>query len=111
MAERTAWAQQREYEADQRLRRQRDDAEARIKALQERLRQTQSMLVERDDAIRAAHEQGAARANAAEQRAAQRIAQTEHDAWARITELQEQLGVEHGGTNSRTSFRERWRRS
>jgi hypothetical protein len=40
-----------------------------------------------------------------------RIAQTEHDAWARITELQQQLAAEREAAADRSTLRDRWRRS
>ncbi|WP_055614941.1 sigma-70 family RNA polymerase sigma factor [Streptomyces phaeochromogenes] len=83
---------QRADAADQRLRRYREDTEARLAALEAQLRQAESLLAERDLALEAAHQ----RAEAAEQR----TAQTERDAWARITELQEQLAEQWGAATS-----------
>ncbi|MFF4559468.1 sigma-70 family RNA polymerase sigma factor [Streptomyces sp. NPDC001435] len=98
---------QRAGEADRRLREYRENTEARIADLEARLRQAESVLAERDHALQAARQQ----AQAAEQRAAQHVAQTERNAWARINELQEQLAAERAGGDPRTSLRERWRRS
>ncbi|MBA2946494.1 hypothetical protein [Streptomyces himalayensis] len=109
--ERAAWAQQRANEADQRLRQYREEGETRIAALEERLRQTEATLAERDHAVRVVHQQAAAQMEAAEQRAGQRIAQVEHDAWARISELQAQLAAEREAAVGRTPLRDRWRRS
>ncbi|UXY31086.1 sigma-70 family RNA polymerase sigma factor [Streptomyces sp. HUAS TT20] len=97
---------QRVGEADRRLRQYREDTEARIADLEARLRRAESLLAERDHALRAARQQ----VEAVEQRAAEHIAQTEHNAWARITELQEQLAAERAGGTPRTSLRDRWRR-
>ncbi|MER5514545.1 sigma-70 family RNA polymerase sigma factor [Streptomyces sp. NPDC002763] len=92
-------------EADQALRRCREDAEARIATLEARLRQSESRLAQQDQDVRAARQE----ARDAEQRAAQRIAQTEHDAWARITELQDQLAVERGVANGPSWLRDQRR--
>ncbi|WP_179857000.1 RNA polymerase sigma factor RpoD/SigA [Streptomyces sp. OV198] len=83
---------QRAQAADERLRHYREDAEARIAALEARLRNSESRLTQQDQAVRVARQ----RAETAEERATQRIAQTERDAWARISELQEQLAAERG---------------
>ncbi|MFF5183449.1 sigma-70 family RNA polymerase sigma factor [Streptomyces sp. NPDC000345] len=109
--QRAALAEQRAYEGDRRLRRYREEAEARTEALEERLRLAEAELSRRDDALVAARRETAAQVEAAERRAAQRIAQAEHDAWARIGELQEQLAAERAAAVNRTSFRDRWRRS
>ncbi|MCT7351030.1 sigma-70 family RNA polymerase sigma factor [Streptomyces sp. 15-116A] len=96
------------------LRRQREAAEARVAALEERLRETEAALARQEQAVAAAR----LRAEHTEQQAAQRIAQTEHDAWVRITELQQQLAetqqrlaAAKAAAESRSSFRDRWRRS
>ncbi|MGW7644169.1 sigma-70 family RNA polymerase sigma factor [Streptomyces bobili] len=104
-------AQRRAEETGQRLRRYREEGEARIAGLEQRLRQAEDLLAERDAAVRAAQQQAAAQVAAAEQRAAARIAQTEHDAWARITELQQQLAAEREAAANRSTLRDRWRRS
>ncbi|MDX2592275.1 sigma-70 family RNA polymerase sigma factor [Streptomyces sp. WI03-4A] len=138
-AEQSSRAQARAEEAEQRLRVYRDAAEARIAQLEARLRQSETRLIARDRAmyeagLRAATdvEQAQQRAEAAEQRAealvtaanqrearavqeqqlaAARLAQAEHDAWARISELQAQLAVLQAPAEGRASLRDRWRRS
>ncbi|USQ84715.1 sigma-70 family RNA polymerase sigma factor [Streptomyces phaeoluteigriseus] len=104
-------AQRRAEETGQRLRRYREEGEARIAGLEQRLRQAEALLAERDGTLRAAQQQASAQVAAAEQRAAARIAQTEHDAWARITELQQQLAAEREAAADRSTLRDRWRRS
>lgn len=104
-------AQRRAEETGQRLRRYTEEGEARVAGLEQRLRQAEALLAERDAALRAAQHQASAQAAAAEQRAAARIAQTEHDAWARITELQQQLAAEGEAAADRSTLRNRWRRS
>ncbi|MFI6016788.1 sigma-70 family RNA polymerase sigma factor [Streptomyces sp. NPDC051287] len=98
-------ARRRADEADHALRRCREDAEARIDTLEARLRQSESGLAQQDQEVRAARRE----ARDAEQRAAQRIAQTEHDAWARITELQDELAVERGVANGPSWLRDQRR--
>lgn len=83
-------ATQRAGEAEAAARRYREGAEARIADLEARLAQSEATLAQRGQEVRTARQQ----AQAAEQRATQRIAETEHNAWARITELQEQLAAE-----------------
>lgn len=109
--QRASRAEQQVFEGDQRLRRQREEADARIEDLEERLGRVEAQLIERDHALIAARQQAQAQVEEAEQRAAQHTAQTEHDAWARITELQEQLAAARGDDDGRTSFRGRRRRS
>jgi hypothetical protein len=104
-------AQRRAEETGQRLRRYREEGEARIAGLEQRLRQAEDLLAERDGTLRAAQQQASAQVAAAEQRAVARIAQTEHDAWARITELQQQLAAEREAAADRSTLRDRWRRS
>ncbi|WP_176742719.1 sigma-70 family RNA polymerase sigma factor [Streptomyces agglomeratus] len=104
-------AQRRAENTGQQLRRYREEGEARIAGLEERLRQTEVLLAERHGALRAAQQQASAQVAAAEQRATARIAQTEHDAWARITDLQQQLAAERAAAADRSTFRDRWRRS
>ncbi|MFD9122579.1 sigma-70 family RNA polymerase sigma factor [Streptomyces bottropensis] len=104
-------AQRRAEKTGQQLRRYREEGEARIAGLEQRLRQAEALLAERDGALRAAQQQASAQVAAAEQRAAARIAQTEHDAWARITELQQQLAAEREATADRSTLRDRWRRT
>ncbi|MEU1176862.1 sigma-70 family RNA polymerase sigma factor [Streptomyces sp. NPDC005820] len=109
--QRAARAEQRGYEGDRRLRRYREETEARIEELEERLRLAGAELSRRDRDLGAARQEAAAQVQAAEQWAAQRLAQAEHDARARITELQEQLAAEQEAAAGRASFRDRWRRS
>ncbi|KAB2592535.1 MULTISPECIES: sigma-70 family RNA polymerase sigma factor [Streptomyces] len=104
-------AQRRAEETGQRLRRYREEGEARITGLEHRLRQAEALLAERDRTQRAAQQQASAQVAAAEQRAAARIAQTEQDARARITELQQQLATEREAAVDRPTLRDRWRRS
>ncbi|MDX3134160.1 sigma-70 family RNA polymerase sigma factor [Streptomyces europaeiscabiei] len=104
-------AQRRAEETGQRLRRYREEGEARIAGLEQRLRQAEALIAERDGALRTAQQQASAQVAAAEQRAAALIAQTEHDAWARITELQRQLAAEREATADRSTLRDRWRRT
>ncbi|CAL9379052.1 RNA polymerase sigma factor RpoD [Streptomyces sp. enrichment culture] len=104
-------AQRRAEETGQLLRRYREEGEARIAGLEQRLRQAEVQLAERDRALHAAQQQASAQVAAAEQRAAARIAQTEHDAWARITEVQQQLVAEREAAADRPTLRDRWRRS
>ncbi|MGW7280999.1 sigma-70 family RNA polymerase sigma factor [Streptomyces sp. NPDC054844] len=104
-------AQRRAEETSQLLRRYREEGEARIAGLEQRLRQAEARLAERDRALHTAQQQASAQVAAAEQRAAARIAQTEHDAWARITEVQQQLVAERDAAADRPTLRDRWRRS
>lgn len=104
-------AQRRAEETGQLLRRYRDEGEARIAGLEQRLRQAEAQLAERDRALHTAQQQASDQVAAAEQRAAARIAQTEHDAWARITEVQQQLVAERAAAADRPTLRDRWRRS
>jgi RNA polymerase sigma factor (sigma-70 family) len=104
-------AQRRAEETGQLLRRYRDEGEARIAGLEQRLRLAEAQLAERDRALRTAQQQASAQVAAAEQRAAARIAETEHDAWARITEVQQQLVAEREAAEDRPTLRDRWRRS
>ncbi|WP_309141837.1 sigma-70 family RNA polymerase sigma factor [Streptomyces griseicoloratus] len=138
-ARRAAGTEQRVHELEQRLHEYRDGAEARIRDLESRLRQAEATAAERERAAGALvaeletglHKAEAAvaqrdlfveaarrRAEEAEQQAARRIAQSEHDAWLRVTELQRQLGdvraqlaAAQEAAQNRTSLRDRWRRS
>ncbi|MEV5550613.1 sigma-70 family RNA polymerase sigma factor [Streptomyces sp. NPDC052309] len=138
-ARRAAGTEQRVHELEQRLHEYRDGAEARIRDLESRLRQAEATAAERERAAGALvaeletglHKAEAAvaqrdllveaarrRAEEAEQQAARRIAQSEHDAWLRVTELQKQLGdvraqlaAAQEAAQNRTSLRDRWRRS
>ncbi|MDX2532532.1 sigma-70 family RNA polymerase sigma factor [Streptomyces scabiei] len=109
--QRASRAEQQVFEGDQRLRRQREEADAHIENIEERLGRVEAQLIERDHAIVAGRQQAQAQVEEAEQRAAQHTAQTEHDAWARISELQEELAAVRGDDDGRTSFRGIWHRS
>ncbi|MFI7014504.1 sigma-70 family RNA polymerase sigma factor [Streptomyces sp. NPDC050164] len=92
----------------------RQGAQLRITELEARLRDTEEALAQRDAFVDAARR----RAEEAEQQAAQRVAQSEHDAWLRITELQTQLGEAQAqlgavqeADRGRGFLRDRWRRS
>ncbi|MFD0507489.1 sigma-70 family RNA polymerase sigma factor [Streptomyces chiangmaiensis] len=97
----------RAAEADRRLREYREGAETRISDLEARLRQAEAALAQRDRAVEAARRH----AENVEQQAAQRIAQSEHNAWARITELQQELAAAQAADPDRITFRDRWRRT
>ncbi|WP_426567984.1 sigma-70 family RNA polymerase sigma factor [Streptomyces canus] len=92
----------------------RQGAQLRIAELEARLRDTEEALAQRDAFVDAARR----RIEEAEQQAAQRIAQSEHNAWLRITDLQTQLSEAQAqlaaaqeADRSRGSLRDRWRRS
>ncbi|MFJ7115484.1 RNA polymerase sigma factor RpoD/SigA [Streptomyces albogriseolus] len=92
----------------------RQGAHLRIAELETRLRDAEAALVQRV----AFAESVRRRAEEAEQQAAQRIAQSEHDAWLRITALQTQLDLAQArlaeaqeAERGRGSLRDRWRRS
>ncbi|WNM29956.1 sigma-70 family RNA polymerase sigma factor [Streptomyces sp. Li-HN-5-11] len=97
----------RAEEADRRLREYREGAETRIAALETRLRQVEAALAGQNQAVEAARRH----AENVEQQAAQRIAQSERNAWARITELQQQLAAAQAADTARTTFLDRWRRT
>ncbi|WP_281156327.1 sigma-70 family RNA polymerase sigma factor [Streptomyces sp. HYC2] len=89
-------------------------AQVRVAEVEARLREAEASVKQRDLFVEAARR----RAEEAEQQVAQRIAQSEHDAWLRITELQTQLSdaqaqvaAAQEAAGSRTSLRDRWRRS
>ncbi|MFG3217969.1 sigma-70 family RNA polymerase sigma factor [Streptomyces sp. NPDC048185] len=91
----------------------RQGAQLRIAEAEARLREAEAALTQRDLFVEAARR----RAEEAEQEATQRIAQSEHNAWLRITDLQTQLGTMQAelaaaqeAAQSRTSLRDRWRR-
>ncbi|MEU9480165.1 sigma-70 family RNA polymerase sigma factor [Streptomyces sp. NPDC048191] len=137
-AERVSRFQARAEEAEQRLRRYREETEARIAHLEARLRQAETRLIARDramyeagqraaadveqaqqwaeaaerraEALVSAADQAEARAAQGQQIAAARLAQVEHDAWARISELQAQLAALQAPAAGRASLRDRWRR-
>jgi RNA polymerase primary sigma factor len=93
--------------ADLRLREYREAAETRISDLEARLRHAEAALAGRDRAVEAARRH----AENVEQQAAQRIAQSEHNAWARITELQQALATAQAADTDRTTFWDRRRRT
>ncbi|MER7054329.1 sigma-70 family RNA polymerase sigma factor [Streptomyces sp. NPDC000351] len=89
---------------------------ARVAEMEARLREAEAAVAQRDLFVAAARQS----AEEAEQQAAQRIAQSEHDAWLRVSDLQAQLSAvqtelaaarEAAAAQSRTSLRDRWRRS
>nr|WP_051724409.1 sigma-70 family RNA polymerase sigma factor [Actinospica acidiphila] len=96
---------------------------ARVRAaeLETRLREAEAAVAQQKLFVEAARR----RAEEAEREASRRIAQSEHDAWLRITELQTQLADVHAqladvhaqlaeaqeAARSRGSLRDRWRRS
>ncbi|WP_306191316.1 sigma-70 family RNA polymerase sigma factor [Streptomyces sp. MK5] len=90
------------------------ESETRLRQSETRLREAEAAVAQRDQFVDAARRH----AEEAEQQAAQRIAQSGHNAWLRITELQTQLAeaqaqlaATHEAAASHTSFRDRWRRS
>ncbi|MEU5510489.1 sigma-70 family RNA polymerase sigma factor [Streptomyces fungicidicus] len=100
----------------------RQGARLRVAEVEARLREAEAAVAQRDLFVEAARR----RAEEAEQEAAQRIAQSEHDAWIRITDLQTQLGemrtqlseaqaqlaeAQEAADRGRGSLRDRWRRS
>ncbi|MFB9570774.1 sigma-70 family RNA polymerase sigma factor [Streptomyces yanii] len=92
----------------------RQGAQVRAAEVEARLREAEAAVAQRDLFVEAARR----RAEEAEQQAAQRIAQSEHNAWLRITDLQTQLGdaqaqlaAAREAAQSRTLLRDRWRRS
>lgn len=96
-------------------------ARVRVAEVEARLREAEAAVAQQKLFVEAARR----RAEEAEQEAARRIAQSEHDAWLRITELQTQLADVHAqladvhaqlaaaqeAARSRGSLRDRWRRS
>ncbi|MFI1417685.1 sigma-70 family RNA polymerase sigma factor [Streptomyces sp. NPDC020731] len=100
----------------------RQGAQLRIAEVEARLHEAEAAVAQRDLFVEAARR----RAEEAEQEAARRIAQSEHDAWLRITALQTQLGemqtqlsevrtqlaaAQEAADRGRGSLRDRWRRS
>ncbi|MDT6984018.1 sigma-70 family RNA polymerase sigma factor [Streptomyces lusitanus] len=92
----------------------RQGARLRIAELEARLRDAEDALEQRDRFVEAARRH----AEEAEQQAAQRIAQSEHNAWLRITDLQNQLNeaearlaATQDAERSRGLLRDRWRRT
>ncbi|MFF7982033.1 sigma-70 family RNA polymerase sigma factor [Streptomyces sp. NPDC007901] len=106
-AEDADFHRKRAGKADQRLREYREGAETRISDLEARLRQAEAALAGLNQAVEAARRH----AENVEQQAAQRIAQSEQNAWARITELQQELATARAAGTDRTTFRDRWRRT
>ncbi|MEV6000356.1 sigma-70 family RNA polymerase sigma factor [Streptomyces griseomycini] len=89
-------------------------ARIRVAEVEARLREAEAAVAQQKLFVEAARR----RAEETEQEAARRIAQSEHDAWLRITELQTQLADVHAqlaaaqeAARSRGSLRDRWRRS
>jgi hypothetical protein len=92
----------------------RQGAQLRIAELEARVRDAEAALEQRDRFVEAARRH----AEEAEQQAAQRIAQSEHNAWLRITDLQAQLNEAQArlaaaqeAEPSRGLLRDRWRRT
>ncbi|MEU2398387.1 sigma-70 family RNA polymerase sigma factor [Streptomyces pseudogriseolus] len=92
----------------------RQGARLRIAELEERLRDAEDALEQRDRFVAAARRH----AEEAEQQAAQRVAQSEHGAWLLISDLQnqlneaqEQLAAAQEAERSRGLLRDRWRRT
>ncbi|MFF5157454.1 sigma-70 family RNA polymerase sigma factor [Streptomyces sp. NPDC000348] len=100
----------------------RQGARLRVAEVEARLREAEAAVAQRDLFVEAARR----RAEEAEQEAARRIAQSEHDAWLRVTDLQTQLGetqtrlsevqaqlaaAQEAADRGRGSLRDRWRRS
>ncbi|MEU6885385.1 hypothetical protein ABZ918_09295 [Streptomyces viridosporus] len=88
-------------------------AQVRVAEVEARLREAEAAVAQQELLVEAARR----RAEEAEQQAARRIAQSEHDAWLRITELQTrlddvqaQLAAAQEAAQSRGSLRDRWRR-
>ncbi|MGP3732210.1 sigma-70 family RNA polymerase sigma factor [Streptomyces sp. GDS52] len=89
-------------------------AQVRVAEVEARLREAEAAVEQQKLLVEAARR----RAEEAEQQAARRIAQSEHDAWLRITELQTRLGdvqaqlaAAQEAVRSRGSLRDRWLRS
>ncbi|MFE4051095.1 sigma-70 family RNA polymerase sigma factor [Streptomyces sp. YIM B13518] len=100
----------------------RQGARLRVAEVEARLREAEAAVAQQDLFVEAARR----RAEEAEQEAARRIAQSEHDAWLRVTDLQTQLGemrtrlsevqaqlaaAQEAADRGRGSLRDRWRRS
>ncbi|MFJ6071684.1 sigma-70 family RNA polymerase sigma factor [Streptomyces sp. NPDC093065] len=93
----------------------RQGVQVRVTEMETRLGEAEAAVAQRDLFVAAARKS----AEETEQQAAQRIAQSEHDAWLRITDLQTQLSTvqaelaaaQEEAAQSRTSLRDRWRRS
>ncbi|MDA5141096.1 sigma-70 family RNA polymerase sigma factor [Streptomyces sp. AD681] len=121
-------AELRERAAKSALEEYRQGAQLRVAEAEARLRDAEAAVAQRDLFVQAARR----RAEEAEQEAAQRIAQSEHNTWLRVTDLesqlsdlqaqlsdlQTQLGDARGqlaaaqeAAAGRTSIRDRWRRT
>ncbi|MFG3106872.1 sigma-70 family RNA polymerase sigma factor [Streptomyces tendae] len=121
-------AELRERAAKSALEEYRQGAQLRVAETEARLRDAEAAVAQRDLFVQAARR----RAEEAEQEAAQRIAQSEHNTWLRVTDLetqlsdlqaqlsdlQTQLGDARGqlaaaeeAAAGRTSIRDRWRRT
>ncbi|WP_431986946.1 sigma-70 family RNA polymerase sigma factor [Streptomyces griseoflavus] len=105
---------EREHAAASAREEYRQGAQLRIAELESRLRDAEDAFTQQVASAEAARR----RAEEAEQQAAQRIAQSEHDAWLRITALQTQLdqaqaqlAAAQEAEHSRGFLRDRWRRS
>ncbi|GAA2257366.1 hypothetical protein GCM10010415_18490 [Streptomyces atrovirens] len=93
----------------------REGARLRVAEVEARLREAEKAVAQRDLFVEAARR----RAEEAEQEAARRIAQSEHDAWLRVDALQTQLSevqaqlaaAQEAADRGRGSLRDRWRRS
>ncbi|MET7635712.1 sigma-70 family RNA polymerase sigma factor [Streptomyces sp. NPDC005078] len=117
-AQQAEWVQQRAAESDARLREQSLAANSRLAQLEQRLAQAEAALVERVRTAAVVEQWAADRVATAEQRSAEKVAQVEHDAWVRISELQGLLAAARAvpvqaadSAESRSAFRDRWRRS
>ncbi|MGV9619430.1 sigma-70 family RNA polymerase sigma factor [Streptomyces tendae] len=121
-------AELRERAAKSGLEEYRQGTQSRVAEMEARLRDAEAAVAQRDLFVQAARR----RAVEAEQEAAQRIAQSEHNAWVRVTDLetqlsdlqtqlsdlhtqlgdaQGQLAAAQEATAGRTSLRDRWRRN
>ncbi|AXL92088.1 hypothetical protein C4J65_30205 [Streptomyces sp. CB09001] len=121
-------AELRERAAKSALEEYRQDTQLRVAETEARLRDAEAAVAQRDLFVQAARR----RAEEAEQEAAQRIAQSEHNAWLRVTDLQTQLSdlqtrltdvqtqlgdaqgqlaAAQAAAAERTSIRDRWRRT
>ncbi|MFF4470605.1 sigma-70 family RNA polymerase sigma factor [Streptomyces sp. NPDC001599] len=121
-------AELRERAAKSALEEYRQGAQLRVAETEARLRDAEAAVAQRDLFVQAARR----RAEEAEREAAQRIAQSEHNTWLRVTDLetqlsdlqaqlsdlQTQLGDARGQLSAaqeaaagRTSIRDRWRRT
>ncbi|MFD4344188.1 sigma-70 family RNA polymerase sigma factor [Streptomyces coelicoflavus] len=121
-------AEQRERAAKSAREEYRQGAQLRVAEIEARLRDAEAAVAQRDLFVQAARR----RAEEAEREATQRIAQSEHNAWLRTTDLQsqlvglqtqcddlqaqlgatqQQLGAAQEAASGRASLRDRWRRT